>query len=278
MDGRILFCRPRGFTLVELLVVIAVVALLVALLLPALGAAREAARTTQCLSNLRQIGLAIEMYAAANRGAILPAGYWGNIDGYGRPGGALWAGILIHGNYAPAGAGATPPINAQVARDGVFWCPSGLEEPLGGAVLPPAGTTDPVGARPIVRRDEVSGEVAGTWYAVNCTPGLSFASSPTPFRQLPDSYPDGREDNRLVKLSQCRGASSLVMVFDGRWYLLYGDPRFVNARHKNRTVTNLLMADGHAESRPTASLVTRHNTFVTRPDVRWHLELAGTNH
>jgi len=49
---------PAGFTLIELLVVISIIALLIAILLPALGAARNAARTIQCLSNVRQMGIA----------------------------------------------------------------------------------------------------------------------------------------------------------------------------------------------------------------------------
>ena len=57
----------KGFTLIELLVVMVIIALLVGLLLPALGRAKEEARKTQCRSNLRQIGLAIEMYANDNR-------------------------------------------------------------------------------------------------------------------------------------------------------------------------------------------------------------------
>jgi prepilin-type N-terminal cleavage/methylation domain-containing protein/prepilin-type processing-associated H-X9-DG protein len=60
----------RGFTLVELLVVIAIVTVLLALLLPALSAAREAARKAACLSNLRQVSLAVHSYAHDYGGQI----------------------------------------------------------------------------------------------------------------------------------------------------------------------------------------------------------------
>ena len=59
--------KRRGFTLIELLVVIAIIAILAAILFPVFARARASARQTQCISNLRQLGLALEMYASDYR-------------------------------------------------------------------------------------------------------------------------------------------------------------------------------------------------------------------
>lgn len=69
-----------GFTLIEVIVVVAVIGLLVAILIPAVQMAREASRRTHCLANLRQLGLAINQYLAAS--GVLPAGNTGGYSFY----------------------------------------------------------------------------------------------------------------------------------------------------------------------------------------------------
>jgi prepilin-type N-terminal cleavage/methylation domain-containing protein/prepilin-type processing-associated H-X9-DG protein len=133
--------RKSGFTLVELLVVIAIIAILVALLLPAVNAAREAARRSECINNLRQIGLATLNHESALR--VLPHSGQGLLDDKAPPVGvsstmvfnlqSTFALLLpyleegsIHSGFDLKKAYNETPTNRQTAQHGIapFICPT----------------------------------------------------------------------------------------------------------------------------------------------------------
>ena len=118
----------RGFTLVELLIVIAIVSVLVALLLPAVQAVREAARRIQCANNLKQVGLAVHGYHAAL--AALPPS---RID---KSGAVAWTVLILpyceegdqrwdsHRWYYDQGASVAEGDHIRSRQTQIYYCPS----------------------------------------------------------------------------------------------------------------------------------------------------------
>jgi len=109
--------HAKGFTLIELLVVIAIIALLLAILLPALGRAKEQAQKTRCLANLKQIGLAMHLYAN-DYNYLLPRAEL-------RPGVAIYTGIDMRWPvlYMPYVGGLSDKFENYYELE-IYDCPS----------------------------------------------------------------------------------------------------------------------------------------------------------
>ena len=247
--------RRRGFTLVELLVVIGIIAVLISILLPSLGAAREQARSVQCLSNMRQWGMAFQMYAGQFNG-LMP---WKSVGGGDGDTAAdsvgTWNNSSLWFNALPPFLGqqsycdmndpttnSTPP---GPSASTIFVCPSAL-------TIAPGASTD---------------MVEGDFFMVygNNPTGGSIQTRPVRLDYVIQSKLISTGTDKNVKLAapQFMPSSAWVLMVEKRVnpselpktdvnygktlaYISSEHKRFASRHHK-MTGGNLLFFDGHAE-------------------------------
>lgn len=232
-DGReralLLWSSGRAFTLIELLVVIAIVAILAALLFPALAAAREAGWKAACLSNLRQIGLAVYVYAHDGDGKI-PYGpkappFTSPADFY--PSTGAPTSLLSLRSGAPVGLGLL--LQDHLANEPqVLFCP---------------GTDQPMDAVTELAKVGVN-QAQGSYYYRHGGNTQLFDTGGT--NRAPEHI-------RLDSLGHNRNGVPIRALAIDTLFLCPSELASFNVKprtHHRRKCADILFADGHTGSRP----------------------------
>jgi len=252
-----------------LLVVIGIIALLVSMLLPALNKARQQAQTTQCMSNLSQIGLALIQYANDNKGSMVPAFTNSSVSSPNfSPASQYyiddWLGILIDSNYIKitsdgngfSATGVLGPIN------NCLICPSGTQQlaDISGSASGPISILSQDGAGWHDHQDQLDPNHTNfaSWYTINGygSQGKAYYASLTtsgnnvwPFTGVPWSQHNSPTPIFTTnKITNLIPSTAVPMVFDGAAILHNEYDQNISCRHNNFTLCNIVFVDGHVES------------------------------